>query len=413
MKSPTKPRIRRYLPVLVACCALTTPSLIAATLTPLGYLPGDSFYSRPYGVSADGTVVVGYSSSAIGTEAFRWNGGTMTGLGGSYTAIAYGISSDGNTVAGAGYSANGTEAFRLTGGILTGLGDLPGGRFDSIALGISADGYTVAGVSDSVNGTEAFRWNGGTMTGLGDLPGGGFESMAYGVSADGSTVVGYGSSANGTEAFRWNGGTMTALGYLPGGSTFSYAYGVSADGSVVVGQSFSASGFQAFRWNGVAMSGLGDLPGGSFYSAALGVSADGNTVVGYGWNSADTQEATVWRQDDGMQSLFSLLLDAGFDSAGDGWSRLSSATGVSADGRYVIGYGLHNGNEEAFLADLAPAAAAPEAGTWAAIAAVSLAGLWQWRYRLFNDNYSSPLATIKIPRLGWGVWSPGWWSGGR
>ncbi|MDB9414420.1 hypothetical protein [Microcystis aeruginosa] len=39
----------------------------------VGDLSGGDFYSFAYGVSGDGSVVVGYSSSANGNEAFIWN----------------------------------------------------------------------------------------------------------------------------------------------------------------------------------------------------------------------------------------------------------------------------------------------------------------------------------------------------
>lgn len=43
----------------------------AASLTPLGDLPGGSFESKATGVSADGKTVVGTSMSTNGVEAFR------------------------------------------------------------------------------------------------------------------------------------------------------------------------------------------------------------------------------------------------------------------------------------------------------------------------------------------------------
>ena len=47
-----------------------------------------------------------------------------------------------------------------------------------------------------------------------------------------------------------------------------------------------------------------------------------------------------------------LLVAHGGSPGRFGWTTLSDATAVSADGRYVAGTGLHNGNTEAFLADL-------------------------------------------------------------
>jgi probable HAF family extracellular repeat protein len=187
---------------------------------------------------------------------------------------------------------------------------LPGGVFTSSALGVSSDGSVVVGyghIDDNGFTTlEAFRWTSGDgMVGLGDLPGGPFTSQAFGVSGDGSTVVGYGSSANSGEAFRWTATSgMVGLGALPGGQVLSQAYGVSADGSVVVGTSDSASGNEAFRWTS----------GG------------------------------------GMERLWDVLVANGVDPAADGWTVLSEATHISADGNTIVGNGIRNGNTEAFLA---------------------------------------------------------------
>lgn len=94
----------------------------------LGDLAGGSFNSWASAVNTDGSVVVGCGSSANGTEAFRWTqekgmqslgewllegGYTLTGWSDTY---AYGVSADGNVVVGYGSSANGTEAFIARGG---------------------------------------------------------------------------------------------------------------------------------------------------------------------------------------------------------------------------------------------------------------------------------------------------------
>ena len=51
------------------------------SFTGIGLLPG-GVSSGPRAVSADGSVIVGWGSTAAGTEAFRWSGGTgMVGLG--------------------------------------------------------------------------------------------------------------------------------------------------------------------------------------------------------------------------------------------------------------------------------------------------------------------------------------------
>ncbi len=49
----------------------------------------------------------------------------------------------------------------------------------------------------------------------------------------------------------------------------------------------------------------------------------------------------------------------------DRWSVLRSASGISSNGRYVVGFGIHDGYPKAFLADLSGVsfAHAPEAST--------------------------------------------------
>jgi probable HAF family extracellular repeat protein len=134
----------------------------------LGDLDGGSFYSYAYGVSGDGSVVVGNSAREGSNKAFRW-----------------------------------TQA----GGMVS-LGDLSYGAYSSSASGASSDGSVIVGESVRASGgTEAFRWTeAGGMVGLGKLPGGGLQSFAYGVSGDGSVVVGRGTTASGADAaFIWDG----------------------------------------------------------------------------------------------------------------------------------------------------------------------------------------------------------------
>ena len=180
----------------------------------LGDLPGGAFSSRAYGVSADGSVVVGQGRNRSNyNEAFRWTA---------------------------------QEGMR-------GLGFLPG-HGASVARAVSADTSVVVGASSpGQNICEAFRWEDGEMVGLGDLPGGDFYSYAYGVSADGSVVVGHGDpgdSAGG--AFRWTAESgMVNLGDIPGERPGSGALAVAGDGSIVVGRAgkWGEQGIQAFIWD--------------------------------------------------------------------------------------------------------------------------------------------------------------------
>jgi len=226
------------------------------SITWLGTLPGGG-YSEASGVSANGTVVVGFAVNAAGySHAFRW-----TASGG-----------------------------------MQDLGTLPG--YDmSYADGVSADGSVVVGTAVYeyyyFYYSRAFRWTAsGGMQDLGTLPGGG-SSEAYGVSADGAVVVGWAeNAAEQWRAFRWTvDGGMQDLGTLPG-YDMSYADGVSADGSVVVG----GSGRRAFRWT--ASGGMEDLnttyasllTNGSYLRWATAISPDGRYIVGQGYNAATGRE---------------------------------------------------------------------------------------------------------------------------
>ena len=352
--------------VLILTAVLGTSPAFAdlATFQGLGHLPGGFVSaSGASAVSADGSVVVGYSYSGSGQEAFRWTQSAgMVGMGdlggGGFQSAARDVSADGSVVVGYGSSASGPEAFRWTqAGGMVGLGDLPGGppsfysSFYSRAHGVSADGSVVVGQGAGVSGLEAFRWTQGTaMVGLGDLPGGNFESAAYGVSADGSVVVGYGTSASGREPFRWTeGGGMVGLNNLAGGE-YALASGVSADGSVVVGM----SGSEAFRWTpSGGMVGLGDLPGGNFASAAIGVSADGSVVVGQSQGFTWTEEASIWDEANGMRSLRDLLTNT-YGLSLTGWQLISAQDVVlSADGLTIVGAGRNpSGQWEAWRATM-------------------------------------------------------------
>ncbi len=113
--------------VVLVCICIKTSFATTASFQGLGDLSGGSFSSSAWGVSADGSTVVGYSGSALGNEAFIWD--TINGmrslkdvlesgglnLTGWTLSEARGISDNGLTIAGSGTNPSGqNEAWIAT-----------------------------------------------------------------------------------------------------------------------------------------------------------------------------------------------------------------------------------------------------------------------------------------------------------
>lgn len=322
-------------------------------------IPTNGENSMSAGISPDGFEGLVDSRTAVNLNVAGYSWRDAAGLvayapasAGSLFNSVRAASATGKFTVGNGQGAGGYQALRWdNNNPPTALGQLSATTPYSEATAISANGLTVAGVAASGTGFVAFRWTIETgMTGLGDLPGGELHSVATGISADGTVIVGYGDTDAGELAFRWAAGQgMIALGTLPGGDT-SRANATNGDGSVVVGLSRSSEGQQGFRWTSAGgMEALGDLPGGDFYSAANAVSADGSVVVGTS-TSDQGFEAIIWDSTHGMRRVTDALMDNGLEVRS--WT-LKSATGISADGKTIVGYGINpNGDQEAWIAHL-------------------------------------------------------------
>ena len=99
------------------------------------------------------------------------------------------------------------------------------------------------------------------------------------------------------------------------------------------------------------MTSLGDLAGvAQPFSFAFGVSADGSTIAGRG-DGEDGGRAVIWRSGSAIRNLQELLeVDFGLKDMA-GWT-LVEARGVSTFGTTIVGWGIHNGIEEAWMAIL-------------------------------------------------------------
>jgi probable HAF family extracellular repeat protein len=325
------------------------PSRNSHLFTPLGDLPGGAVSSAARAVSADGSVVIGYSNSGVGMEAFRWTRrGGMVGLG---FPEAFAASADGSEVVGYHFVAGGAEPVRwsLNGG-LQGIGNITE-CVCGVGRGISADGSAIVGSCAPGFAIEetAFYWT--PTSGIARLEPfpNAVGAEAHAVSNDGDVVVGVvHHEPSRRSAFRWTSKRGSVdLGALPGDDE-SMAHAVSANGSVVVGISWPSC--RSFRWSQeTGMVDLGTLPGGS-HSCALGASADGSIIIGQ-CNGEFGPEAFVWDATHGMRGLRQLLMsEAKLGGRVDEW-KLRSATAVSRDGSTIVGNGINpSGNQEGWVA---------------------------------------------------------------
>ncbi len=255
-------------------------------------------------------MVVGYSATPLGWEAFKWD------------------------------QVNGLVGLGHDGGCPSGEGP----QFTSRAEGINNSGIIVGHTSTATRCAEAFTWQGGTFTLLGVLPSH-TDSAATDINdAADPQVVGasYGTAALRTP-FIWDSTNgMTGLAVL-GGYTEAWGMGVNDAGDVV---GSSAGGpKEATVWlvsNGMTPLGLGYLIGTDTTSDAWDINNEGQ-VVGNSTTPTDGYKAFVWDQCNGMRDLNNLV-----DASGAGWT-LWWARAINEAGQ-IAGYGLNpSGDIEAFL----------------------------------------------------------------
>lgn len=345
--------------ILATSANLIATRVLAFSFVPLGDLNGGIFSSTATDISGDGTIVVGYSTSANGSEeAFRWtNQAGMEGLGdiagGVFQSRANAISLDGSTIVGLGTGAGGFEAFRWTeSGSLVSLFDPITFPSFGEAFDVSSDGSVIVGRSRGA-GQVAIRWT--SASGPTDLPQPELyqdESSAYGVSGDGSVMVGNVTVFPTTFAYAWKGGGTDDFLIDPAiQEELTVARAVSESGAVIVGnmEYFASSLREAFLWTeGAGLFSLG-VPNGFDGSTALNLSADASTIVGsLDIESSFTSQAAVWTEANGWRLVYDILSTEGIDLTG--WT-LTQAVAASADGRIITGVGINPaGFTESWLA---------------------------------------------------------------
>jgi uncharacterized membrane protein len=128
----------------------------------LGDFPGGDLRSHASAVSASGSVVFGYGTTAQGPRSCRWTETAgMEELAEIGNAFVRAVSADASVIVGSRESIGGlSEAIRWTesGGIM-GLGVMPGGHLPSDTIDASDDGMVIIGHSFNRDGLmENFIW---------------------------------------------------------------------------------------------------------------------------------------------------------------------------------------------------------------------------------------------------------------
>ncbi len=287
------------------------------------------------------------------TQAVELIGGIApgNGVGGGVT-----FSLNGNLLSGCTLENNKVEMARYdrTTETWTPLGSL-GFTMDTARSGaycISGDGNTVVGSAWTASAnTDAVAWN--PTEGIMDLGTlfAGRSTRANAVSADGSVVVGWQDFNGPWKSAVWK--KNPAGGYFPneyilldpnGNPNDEYnqmgeCTAVSADGNWVGGAGDYANDGNAWIWSqATGVIDLGTLsPGGQSYVAAL--SDDGSVAVGRiqvgPW---DPEIPFIWTQAGGMQNLNDYAHNVLGIQTGN--KLIYSANCMSANGDYIVGYGV-------------------------------------------------------------------------
>jgi len=309
----------------------------------------------PAAVSANNLVVVGALDGGGGfywmpTRGVIFNGGESS----------EDVSGDGRTIVGIAKDAGGirqaaiwlrrTEWQRLGSFSPTAA---PCDGYLSAAYGVSRDGQVVVGLGwDGCTLSHAFRWT--PANGMVDLGSSvqGRSSLASSVSGDGKVVAGYQQAANGVrQGARWLNGRQELI---PGVDGYvGQASGTNIDGSIVVGRQcrpFLENDDQS-AWVWTAQAGTTCLPAprkitvpGVGVGPVVGVEAkatsDDGQVIGGGQDiggSADSN-AIVWIG--GRPAYLKDLLRAnGVPNAFATWVNTGEITGMTPDGRTLVGWG--------------------------------------------------------------------------
>ncbi|MEX0331206.1 MAG: hypothetical protein AB3N64_07265 [Puniceicoccaceae bacterium] len=357
----------------VTICGLAWGILLGATPVNANYLQGLGTlanapvrFTEATAISADGSVVVGKTVQADGSEfgseiAYWWkNGVGMHSLGeipqDLKTFNATAVSGDGTIVAGISVTGDVFLARVDVNGMVTDGNSVTGMRF---AGAISADGKTIVGASgsfpttaetriirnlDAANPLTAVPIVVEELNDQNELVNVNVQGVATATNSDGSVIVGY----RGSEAFRIENNTEVTIekdstdqGLGP--------VGVSDDGLIVAGtRSTSEFLSMPFVWKKGELN-IRELSTGAYTQVvARGLSGDGKTILGEGRDAFSRKRALLWLDDDGDGNYAGPgeVLFTGTNTSGN--FQIQTVAGLSADGKFAAGWGTESGARVAF-----------------------------------------------------------------
>ena len=305
---------------------------------PNGALPSD--------VNANGAVVVGGFRNGGG---FYWMPTTGVVSVGGISADA--VSRDGRTIVGEARDSQRVQQaaiwqraaeWKLLGSVVPNA--VPCDLLLSTALDSSDDGKVLVGLAwNGCSFARAFRWE--ESTGMVDLGSTvqGRSSRANGVSGDGRVILGWQEHPLGyRQGARWVDGRQTI--FSGPADIVGEAWGANRDGSLIVGQTCrfgDVTDQSAWVWTpagGVVClpPPRNRLPLGSI-GMAFATSEDGRVIVGAQGFGLE-REAVIWI-DRTPHYLRDYLRANGVPNAFEDWINTGAVTGMSHDGRILVGYG--------------------------------------------------------------------------
>jgi uncharacterized membrane protein len=287
--------------------------------------------TEPRGVSADGTVVYGSSHGPNGSEAMTWTRDRGTVAHGG--VLFFDSSDDGTRFAG-----NQQGLYIMDQGWID-LGAPAGADGSMFAYGISGDGLTVVGMAEFNNDGYPAIWTEADGAQVIILPPE-IEPRGWAVSVsyDGSTILGNG-YVQGQSGEAWLKQPDAAF-YLHEQARIAQA--LSTDGQVAIGGGENSPwfyrdpiGFQQIFLNPPCSSG-----------EPRAIDATGGYIVG----GDERNCAYIYDRFNGSRDLQTLMeQEFGLD-LGD--FTITSASGISADGRVIVGMGQYQGGRQGWVAYL-------------------------------------------------------------